>query len=600
MDRTARRLSFVRLLALTATSTLTIIGLATASGDTGGAGAAVFELDAAQQALQDPKRLVGTDWRRTLAPALDQLAELSGTRTVIGPLSGRITADTVYLPARVEVAEDTIIIARHIVFAGNRVTIVGKGHDVTLLPVESMKARGLAVGGGLTSSAVAAAEAAGVITIDQSGTEGQQGSPGFNGHDGFPGMTGRPGTDYGPDNSCVVDIAGDGGRGGDGTGGEAGTGGNGGGQGGNITVDIPAGSTDRYVLRATGGRGGAGGPGGQGGSGGSGGAGGEGGDVYCPYGPGGRGGNGGNGGTGGPGGKGGSGHNGGKGGTIMVSYPDGYDPGLISADASGGARGDGGPGGPAGPPGRGGPGGGPGTNNQNGWQGESGWPGSGGTFGGNGPAGDPGQPGEAGTVTLVGSGATTLATDRTVYEVGQSPVYTVTGKPNSPIFWSSWKDGVSTGEVDAHYGQITDANGNWTGAGGPWQPGDVSSNFVKQAKVDGKTAHVQLEILPAGSLTRWAGWNSLQGLTVIERMGVAETGPLSRYLFARGADDALHYNYHDCWSAGNCGWSGWESLGGAITSRPVAAARGVWPYAVVDVFVRGTDGAVYYRHQNFS
>ena len=163
-------------------------------------------------------------------------------------------------------------------------------------------------------------------------------------------------------------------------------------------------------------------------------------------------------------------------------------------------------------PGPGGAGGGPGTNTGNGQIGESGYSGSGGSFGSPGSIGGGGGRGQNGTVTLIGTGLTTLSADKTVYEVGQSAVYTVSGKPNHPILWSSWKDGVSTGEVDANYGQVTDAAGNWTGTLGPWQPGDLSSNYEKQAKVDGKTARIRLEIVPIGSLTRWGGWNSLQGV----------------------------------------------------------------------------------------
>ena len=211
--------------------------------------------------------------------------------------------------------------------------------------------------------------------------------------------------------------------------------------------------------------------------------------------------------------------------------------------------------------------------------------------------GGTGGRGQNGTVTLIGSGLTTLSADRTVYEVGQSAVYTVSGKPNRPILWSSWKDGMSTGEVDANYGQVTDAAGNWTGTLGAWQPGDLSSNYEKQAKVDGRTAKIRLEIVPVGSLTRWAGWNSLQGLTVNERMGVAQSEGLDWYVFARATDNSVRYNRYQCWAMGECGFSGWQSLDGAVTSRPVAATRGVGSGGHVDVFARGVDGSIYYRHR---
>ncbi|MGZ4951276.1 MAG: hypothetical protein ACXVI0_09145 [Halobacteriota archaeon] len=42
-------------------------------------------------------------------------------------------------------------------------------------------------------------------------------------------------------------------------------------------------------------------------------------------------------------------------------------------------------------------------------------------------------------------------------------------------------------------------------------------------------------------------------------------------------------------------WSGWESLGGALSASPAAAASGG---NRIDVFVRGTDGAVWEKTNN--
>jgi len=41
--------------------------------------------------------------------------------------------------------------------------------------------------------------------------------------------------------------------------------------------------------------------------------------------------------------------------------------------------------------------------------------------------------------------------------------------------------------VDAFYGQVTDANGNWSGYGGAWEPSHVGS-WVKLVKVGDSTA----------------------------------------------------------------------------------------------------------------
>ncbi|MBV9448641.1 MAG: hypothetical protein JO345_22365 [Streptosporangiaceae bacterium] len=42
------------------------------------------------------------------------------------------------------------------------------------------------------------------------------------------------------------------------------------------------------------------------------------------------------------------------------------------------------------------------------------------------------------------------------------PVYTITGPPNTEVKWSTSINGIETGEIDADYGQHTDANGNLT------------------------------------------------------------------------------------------------------------------------------------------
>jgi len=59
-------------------------------------------------------------------------------------------------------------------------------------------------------------------------------------------------------------------------------------------------------------------------------------------------------------------------------------------------------------------------------------------------------------------------------------------------------------------------------------------------------------------------------------------------VFVRGTDNAV---WHKFWSASG-GWSPWGSLGGTATSRPGAAAR---PSGELDVVVRGTDNAIWHR-----
>jgi hypothetical protein len=67
------------------------------------------------------------------------------------------------------------------------------------------------------------------------------------------------------------------------------------------------------------------------------------------------------------------------------------------------------------------------------------------------------------------------------------------------------------------------------------------------------------------------------------------------YLFVQGYDGALWYNRQDFGNSSTLpywGWSGWQSLGGQVTSSPATASQSG---GAVAVFVRGTDGAVWSR-----
>jgi spore germination protein YaaH len=84
-------------------------------------------------------------------------------------------------------------------------------------------------------------------------------------------------------------------------------------------------------------------------------------------------------------------------------------------------------------------------------------------------------------------------------------------------------------------------------------------------------------------------WNSLGGVLT---SGVDVTSwSLNRLdIFVRGSDYAVYHR----WSDGG-GWSNWESLGGVATSDPAAVA---WGNNRIDLFVRGTDNALYHRAWN--
>jgi len=86
-----------------------------------------------------------------------------------------------------------------------------------------------------------------------------------------------------------------------------------------------------------------------------------------------------------------------------------------------------------------------------------------------------------------------VAVDSTAYQVGQAPTYTVTGTPNSPIYWSSTRNDVSTGEVDAFYGHYTDGNGLWSGGGAAWGAADVGT-WTKSVRVGTQSATVSFTV----------------------------------------------------------------------------------------------------------
>ena len=86
------------------------------------------------------------------------------------------------------------------------------------------------------------------------------------------------------------------------------------------------------------------------------------------------------------------------------------------------------------------------------------------------------------------------------------------------------------------------------------------------------------------------GWESLGGILTSEPVAVA-WGENRLDVFVRGTDTAL---WHKWWDGNNWGPSvtDWESLGGILTSEPVAVA---WAENRLDVFVRGTDSALWHK-----
>jgi hypothetical protein len=400
--------------------------------------------------------LLAPDWRNKLASSFDQMYEMQINRQVGDRISGVQFADTLYLPEKVEVTGDLLIIAKSLVFEGTNAVLKGP-HNIYIFPIEregvlgttlevalkAQQAQVVSVGFKLTSgkkSFVPRLIEGGSITIDASGegyvewlekqkrkqaqaskahfrkvsfqqTIDESGLPGAM---GTTGLQGEPGDDatpdpapMGPNGNCNINrpngfdgLPGfDGGTGKVGFQGEQGIKGD---NGRAIRYEIMN-STGTYRFYSHGGQGGKGGRGGTGGTGGRGAQGGKGGngaDCACNRGGAGSGGNGANagrGGKGGTGGRGGKGGDGGNGGPITITKPYHF-AGLIVSDVSPGGIGLPGDQGASGYPGLSGQGGAKGLKATNfncpSTEGIDGQPGySRNPFG----FGDPGQIGEEGT-----------------------------------------------------------------------------------------------------------------------------------------------------------------------------------------------------------
>lgn len=369
----------------------------------------------------EPNDLLELGWRKKLKPKFAQMPEMQETRVVRqGKLRGVQLADILYLPEKVEITGDTVILANQIIFEGRNAVLKGN-HAVHFFPVDIDGLLGTTLevaineqGGPRFSNANYSGSKTSsqpppkwfvprllkvdwTITIDTSGQgaeewqEKQKQKMGTKvrflknsaqGEDksGAPGATGATGEMGPPTCDGIPDPApnGDNGQNGDPHGKTGFPGNNGctgiigftgdkggeGGRAGEIMADTTN-TNGHYEFLAGGGKGGEGGrggPGGIGGRGAKGGRGGDGKDCACNQGGAGNGGRGGTGGRGGKGGKGGMGGPGGEGGwgaDITFTHPSNWN-GIIVADTAGGGGGEPGRAGAPGVPGPDGVGGDPG------------------------------------------------------------------------------------------------------------------------------------------------------------------------------------------------------------------------------------------------
>jgi hypothetical protein len=372
----------------------------------------------------DPEELLDPRWQEKLRSRFDLMPEMHEIRVVGNRINGVHLADTLYLPEKVELTGDTVILANQVIFEGTNAVI--KGHySVYFFPAVIEGVLGSTLEAAIrkqvgtfstvsyrTSSATSrrtppksfvpqllqdgwsltintngkgsnewleeqkskkAINAVFVKTSFQGGTINHNGGLGSTGATGDPQLeptcNGSPDVSPpGEDGDCALNHpnAGSGWPGNNGCNGLTGNTGKIGGDGGDATpifanITNTTGSYHYYARGGKGGQGGRGSIGGIGGTGAQGGPGGIGADCQCTQG---GAGNGGRGGTGGRGGKGGTGGQGGQGG------PGGWGKDItvthpagftgFDYELYGGTAGDPGDQGQGGPPGGNGPGGDPG------------------------------------------------------------------------------------------------------------------------------------------------------------------------------------------------------------------------------------------------
>jgi len=97
----------------------------------------------------------------------------------------------------------------------------------------------------------------------------------------------------------------------------------------------------------------------------------------------------------------------------------------------------------------------------------------------------------------------TLRIDRPVQTVGEKATFAIIGAPpGAPIFWSSYKNGVATGELNADYGHRTESNGTaqiqmtqpWTAdQAGDW----IKEILIQDGAGNNYTAMVVFRVVPA-------------------------------------------------------------------------------------------------------
>jgi hypothetical protein len=122
----------------------------------------------------------------------------------------------------------------------------------------------------------------------------------------------------------------------------------------------------------------------------------------------------------------------------------------------------------------------------------------------------------SGIDVLMGALGVTVSTDKTNYKVGERPTYRISGGvPRGHVAWTSFKNGVSTGEFQADYpGEDLNDSGTLVIQGGPWAASDVG-DWQKQILIVPEnyagdestlaTGQVSFTVSTAGSSTASGG-----------------------------------------------------------------------------------------------
>jgi hypothetical protein len=122
-----------------------------------------------------------------------------------------------------------------------------------------------------------------------------------------------------------------------------------------------------------------------------------------------------------------------------------------------------------------------------------------------------------------------------------------------------------------------------------WCGDNQGLSQYKACGFESVVANLQTYYPPTSSTSVGSPWSSLGGQLASGTGPAADAQSASSLdAFVQGTDHALWYKHWDGTS-----WSGWENLGGGLTSSPAAAAAS--GSNRIDVFVRGTTGALWQR-----